>query len=63
MGPYLVKPYLAQILLFWRNAFPRNLREMESEKQRGDAFTWQVLYRPPAPLLVPVRVSREAAPW
>ena len=26
----------------WRGAFPRSLREVEEEKRRGDAFTWQL---------------------
>ena len=30
------------MLLLWRNAFPRSTRELEAEKVRGDAFTWQV---------------------
>ncbi|OON22439.1 hypothetical protein X801_01665 [Opisthorchis viverrini] len=41
LGPDLVKPHLPRMLLFWRNAFTRSLRELEAEKQRGDAFTWQ----------------------
>ncbi|CAH8507597.1 unnamed protein product [Schistosoma intercalatum] len=43
LGPNVVKPHLPRMLLFWRNAFPRSLRELESEKQRGDAFTWQIM--------------------
>ncbi|KAH9644033.1 hypothetical protein HF086_004294 [Spodoptera exigua] len=30
------------MLLLWRNSFPRSAKELESEKSRGDAFTWQV---------------------
>jgi hypothetical protein len=30
------------MLLLWRNAFPRSVKELESEKARGDSFTWQV---------------------
>lgn len=30
------------MLLLWRNAFPRSVKELESEKATGDAFTWQV---------------------
>ncbi|KAF6775693.1 hypothetical protein AHF37_05112 [Paragonimus kellicotti] len=41
LGPDLVKSHLPRMLLFWRNAFPRSIRELEVEKQRGDAFTWQ----------------------
>ncbi|CAL8109208.1 unnamed protein product [Calicophoron daubneyi] len=43
LGPDLVKSNLPRMLLFWRNAFPRSIRELEAEKQRGDAFTWQVM--------------------
>ncbi|THD24378.1 HEAT repeat-containing protein [Fasciola hepatica] len=43
LGPDLVKPHLPKMLLFWRNAFPRSARELEAEKQRGDAFTWQIM--------------------
>ncbi|KAK4469677.1 hypothetical protein MN116_007205 [Schistosoma mekongi] len=43
LGPNAVKPHLPRMLLFWRNAFPRSLRELEAEKQRGDAFTWQIM--------------------
>jgi len=30
------------MMLLWRNAFPRTPRELESEKARGDAFTWKI---------------------
>ena len=29
-------------MLLWRNAFPRSPKEFESEKSRGDAFTWKI---------------------
>jgi len=41
-GPSVVKVHLPRMLLLWRNAFPRSAKELESEKVRGDAFTWQV---------------------
>ena len=41
-GPSVVKVHLPRMLLLWRNAFPRSAKELESEKARGDAFTWQV---------------------
>ncbi len=41
-GPSVVKKQLPRMLLLWRNAFPRSTKELESEKARGDAFTWQV---------------------
>lgn len=42
LGPTAVRPHLPRLNLLWRNAFPRSTRELEAEKQRGDAFTWQV---------------------
>lgn len=41
-GPPVVRSHLPRMLLLWRNAFPRSTKELESEKLRGDAFTWQV---------------------
>ena len=37
-----MRNHLPRMLLLWRNAFPRSTKELESEKARGDAFTWQV---------------------
>ena len=42
LGSPVVKGLLPRILLLWRNSFPRSNKELESEKARGDAFTWQV---------------------
>ncbi|XP_035795825.1 HEAT repeat-containing protein 5B-like isoform X2 [Anopheles albimanus] len=42
LGVPVVKGLLPRMLLLWRNAFPRSTKELESEKARGDAFTWQV---------------------
>ncbi|XP_071963983.1 HEAT repeat-containing protein 5B-like isoform X2 [Antedon mediterranea] len=42
LGSPVVKNHLPKLLLLWRNAFPRSSKELESEKARGDAFTWQV---------------------
>lgn len=42
LGVPVVKGLLPRMLLLWRNSFPRSGKEMESEKARGDAFTWQV---------------------
>ncbi|KAK3093785.1 hypothetical protein FSP39_020183 [Pinctada imbricata] len=42
LGPPVVRNHLPRMLLLWRNAFPRSQKELESEKARGDAFTWQV---------------------
>ena len=42
LGPAVVKGLLPRMLLLWRNSFPKSSREFESEKARGDAFTWRV---------------------
>lgn len=42
-GIPVVRGLLPRMLLLWRNSFPRSNKELESEKARGDAFTWQVL--------------------
>ncbi|KAK7506949.1 hypothetical protein BaRGS_00001800 [Batillaria attramentaria] len=42
LGSSVIKNHLPRMLLLWRNAFPRSSRELEAEKVRGDAFTWQV---------------------
>lgn len=42
LGTPVVKNHLPRMLLLWRNAFPRSTKELESEKIRGDSFTWQV---------------------
>jgi len=41
-GSPVVKGHLPRMLLVWRNAFPRSVKELEAEKARGDTFTWQV---------------------
>lgn len=42
LGVPVVRGLLPRMLLLWRNSFPRSPKELESEKARGDAFTWQV---------------------
>ncbi|XP_039288533.1 HEAT repeat-containing protein 5B isoform X2 [Nilaparvata lugens] len=42
LGMPVVRGLLPRMLLLWRNSFPRSNKELESEKARGDAFTWQV---------------------
>ncbi|XP_014275349.1 HEAT repeat-containing protein 5B isoform X4 [Halyomorpha halys] len=42
LGVPVVKGLLPRMLLLWRNSFPRSNKELDSEKARGDAFTWQV---------------------
>ncbi|KAF5283589.1 hypothetical protein FQA39_LY17291 [Lamprigera yunnana] len=42
LGVPVVRGLLPRMLLLWRNSFPRSAKELDSEKARGDAFTWQV---------------------
>uniref|UniRef100_A0A1A9X2M8 HEAT repeat-containing protein 5A n=1 Tax=Glossina brevipalpis TaxID=37001 RepID=A0A1A9X2M8_9MUSC len=42
LGSSVVKGLLPRMLLLWRHSFPRSNKELESEKARGDSFTWQV---------------------
>ena len=42
VGPPVVKSHLPRMLLLWKNAFPRSVKELEAEKARGDGFTWQI---------------------
>ncbi|KAL5274805.1 HEATR5B family protein [Megaselia abdita] len=42
LGSSVVKGLLPRILLLWRNCFPKSNKDLESEKTRGDSFTWQV---------------------
>ena len=40
--PTIFTGLLPRMMLLWRNAFPRSPKEFESERARGDAFTWRV---------------------
>ncbi|KPL97673.1 hypothetical protein QR98_0002980, partial [Sarcoptes scabiei] len=42
LGPGQIKNFTPRLLLLWKNSFPRNTKELDSEKARGDAFTWQI---------------------
>ncbi|XP_054715706.1 HEAT repeat-containing protein 5B-like [Uloborus diversus] len=42
LGSSVVKGLLPRMLLLWKNSFPRSNKELEQERHRGDAFTWQV---------------------
>ena len=42
LGSGVVKGLLPRMMLLWRNAFPRTAKELESEKARGDGFTWKI---------------------
>lgn len=42
LGVPVVKGLLPRMHLLWRNSFPKSTKELDNEKARGDAFTWQV---------------------
>uniref|UniRef100_A0A6B2ELW8 HEAT repeat-containing protein 5A n=1 Tax=Phlebotomus kandelakii TaxID=1109342 RepID=A0A6B2ELW8_9DIPT len=42
LGVPVVKGLLPRMHLLWRNSFPKSEKELNNEKARGDAFTWQV---------------------
>lgn len=41
-GPAVVQHHLPRILLLWKCVFPLSPKDLETEKSRGDSFTWQV---------------------
>ncbi|NWX81616.1 HTR5A protein, partial [Nothoprocta pentlandii] len=42
LGPAVVQHHLPRILLLWKCIFPSSPKDLETEKTRGDSFTWQV---------------------
>ncbi|KAJ8391412.1 hypothetical protein AAFF_G00090420 [Aldrovandia affinis] len=42
LGPTVVEQLLPRLLLLWKCSFPQSLRDLDAERNRGDAFTWQV---------------------
>ncbi|XP_048217876.1 HEAT repeat-containing protein 5A isoform X3 [Perognathus longimembris pacificus] len=42
LGPAVVTHHLARVLLLWKCVFPASPKDLETEKSRGDSFTWQV---------------------
>ncbi|NWX54504.1 HTR5A protein, partial [Promerops cafer] len=42
LGPAVVQHHLPRLLLLWKCIFPSSPKDLETEKTRGDAFTWQV---------------------
>ncbi|XP_035264148.1 HEAT repeat-containing protein 5A isoform X10 [Anguilla anguilla] len=42
LGPTVVEQLLPRLLLLWKCSFPQSLRDLDAERSRGDAFTWQV---------------------
>ncbi|NWU78802.1 HTR5A protein, partial [Onychorhynchus coronatus] len=41
-SPAVVQHHLPRVLLLWRCIFPSSPKDLETEKTRGDSFTWQV---------------------
>lgn len=41
-GPAVVQHYLPRVLLLWKCVFPLSPKDLETERRRGDSFTWQV---------------------
>ncbi|KAF1612658.1 UNVERIFIED_CONTAM: HEAT repeat-containing protein 5A, partial [Eudyptes pachyrhynchus] len=41
-GPAVVQHHLPRMLLLWKCIFPSSPKDLETEKTRGDSFTWQV---------------------
>lgn len=41
-GPAVVQHHLPRMLLLWKCIFPSCPKDLETEKTRGDSFTWQV---------------------
>ncbi|XP_038612606.1 HEAT repeat-containing protein 5A isoform X2 [Tachyglossus aculeatus] len=42
LGPAVVSHHLPRVLLLWKCIFPLSPKDLETEKNRGDSFTWQV---------------------
>ncbi|XP_061854900.1 HEAT repeat-containing protein 5A isoform X3 [Colius striatus] len=42
LGPAVVRHHLPRMLLLWKCSFPSSPKDLETEKTRGDSFTWQV---------------------
>ncbi|XP_053140311.1 HEAT repeat-containing protein 5A isoform X2 [Hemicordylus capensis] len=42
LGPTVVQHHLSRMLLLWKCVFPLSPKDLETEKSRGDSFTWQV---------------------
>nr|XP_006116426.1 HEAT repeat-containing protein 5A isoform X2 [Pelodiscus sinensis] len=42
LGPAVVQHYLPRMLLLWKCVFPLSSKDLETERNRGDSFTWQV---------------------
>ncbi|XP_061467577.1 HEAT repeat-containing protein 5A isoform X3 [Rhineura floridana] len=42
LGPAVVQHHLPRMLSLWKCVFPISPKDLETEKSRGDSFTWQV---------------------
>ncbi|XP_072123379.1 HEAT repeat-containing protein 5A isoform X1 [Mobula birostris] len=42
LGPPVIHHHLPRILLLWKSVFPQSPKDLETEINRGDCFTWQV---------------------
>uniref|UniRef100_UPI00398F8C3B HEAT repeat-containing protein 5A isoform X3 n=1 Tax=Pristiophorus japonicus TaxID=55135 RepID=UPI00398F8C3B len=42
LGPAVIHHHLPRILLLWKSVFPQSPKDLETERSRGDCFTWQV---------------------
>ncbi|XP_051881474.1 HEAT repeat-containing protein 5A isoform X2 [Pristis pectinata] len=42
LGPAVIHHHLPRILLLWKSVFPQSPKDLETEINRGDCFTWQV---------------------
>uniref|UniRef100_A0A4W3GT71 HEAT repeat-containing protein 5A n=1 Tax=Callorhinchus milii TaxID=7868 RepID=A0A4W3GT71_CALMI len=42
LGPAVIQHHLPRILLLWKSVFPQCPKDLETERNRGDCFTWQV---------------------
>ncbi|XP_067847513.1 HEAT repeat-containing protein 5A isoform X2 [Heptranchias perlo] len=42
LGPAVIQHHLPRILLLWKSVFPQSPKDLETERSRGDCFTWQV---------------------
>ncbi|XP_078089813.1 HEAT repeat-containing protein 5A isoform X2 [Mustelus asterias] len=41
LGPAVIRHHLPRILLLWKSVFPQSPKDWETERSRGDCFTWQ----------------------
>lgn len=42
LGPSVIRHHLSRLLQLWKGVFPRSMRELDQERQKGDSFTWQL---------------------